>query len=274
MALKDVQLFVTKFLRDSELREAVSRDGIKKLASAHGLDEKEQDTILDMDLPYLDKEAAAIIGERFDKREGEFKEFFQHLSMYGPVEDFFFRYDRAYRTGLMTRPIEIDCLLSFATTFVVQNKLPAYLIDLARFNYYYTKVSITAIEKDNSGIDKGLNDGLQLYKIVQLNQPYKIVNFRYDVLSIVRSEFKYNDPQYSQENLVSLFMQKDWNKPTTTKIFYANEIAFLDQLIKEEFSVNELLATYSVQHHDWVINALAHLLENNIISLKSPKHFL
>lgn len=272
MALQEVQQFITQYLRDATLRADVNRDGVKSLAANFGLDEKEQEILVEMELGYLEKEATGIIEERFDKRHGEFKEFIDHLANYTDLQQFFILYDQAYKTGLMTRPVEMDCFLSFATAFVINNQLPPYLVDLARFDYYYSQVSITPIE--NGELYVGAGTELQLYNIIKLRAPYKVVKFRYDVLSIARSEFNYYEPKYFQENPVTLFIQKDWGKATTTQIFYSEEIPLLHHLTSGEMSINELLANYGVNDFEWVIANLGILYRMNIISVKLPKHFL
>lgn len=273
MALKDVQLFITKYLRDFDMRDAVSREGLKKIATDHGLNDEEHDILVEMDLSYLARESSTIREERMEKRVGEFREYFDHLGMFVSAEKYFEEYDAAYRTGLMTRPVELDCTLSFAAMYVVKHQLPPYLIDLARFNYHYTQVSITPIENGEASYRKP-DEELQLYHLIQLKAPYRIIDFRYDILSILGSPFDYNNPLYFEESPITLFIQKEWDKATTTQIFYAGEMPLLNQLVKGETSVNELLANYPVKEYESVLETVADLRRRNIISVKLPKYFL
>ncbi|HEY0066245.1 MAG TPA: hypothetical protein VGB46_02745 [Flavisolibacter sp.] len=273
MALKEVQHFLTQYIRDSRFRETVAGSGIASVAAHYNLNGDDQKLLEEMELSYVAREAEGVLVERLEKREGEFREFFDHLANYTSIEHFFRLYDQAYSKGLMTRPVEMDCFLSFATGFVVENQLPPYLVDLARFNYHYTQISITPIENGEAG---GLrpDEELRLYHLVQLKSPYRIVNFRYDIPGILRSEFDFNNPLYFQEAPISLFIQKDWDKPTTTQIHYAGDVPLLNELTRGETSVNELLACYGVQQYGQVLNMLSSLYQRNIISVKLPKHFL
>lgn len=269
--LKYVQSFFTRYLRDAGFRDSFQNVEKAKRLGELDLSEKSKATLTEIDFTSLDVVADGIISERYDKRKGEFTEFISHLSVFYNPEAFFRQFDRAFPKGLMTRPIELDRFLSFAIDFVSYHNFPQYLIELARLGYYYTKVADTPIGHVDRKVTPPADQNFQFYYHVHLKEPYKILSFKYDVLSIAKYQPDVN-ANYPY-NPISLFMQKDWDKAKTTHINYTNDIFLLDLLYQGPQAVSDILANSPVQNYNDAIGGLLSLYKNGIIEFSIPEHF-
>ena len=269
--LKEIQSFFTKYLRDAAFRDGFQNIEKSKKLETLELSAKAKKTLGEIDLNSLDGVADGIISERYDKRQGEFTEFINHLSVYYDPISFFRQFDRAFPTGLMTRQLELDRFLSFAIDFVAFYNLPQYLIDLARMGYHYSKIADTPIKPIDRSVAYPADENFQLYYHVHLKEPYQIIRMNYDVLSIARNNPDANS--FYPYSPVSLFMQKDWDKAKTTHIHYANDIFLLNTLSQGPQAISDVLVNNYVQDYNHTIAGLINLYKHGMVEFSIPGHF-
>ncbi len=272
MGLEEVQLFLTTYLRDPGFREGYRRGEAASLEERLNLSRDDVEFVRSIDLDDLDRSAAGFREERMDKRRTEFAQFFEHLGVYGPVEEFFAAYDRANPTGLLTRPLEMDRFLAYSTEFVLAQGLPEYLIDLLRFCYHYVQLADRPLEQVAGEITELPEGGLRAYHRVQLHKPYRLVNFRYDVLSIAQSEPS-QELAYLPPQPTDLFMQKSRRLFKRTQIMYAAQLPFLGRLGDGPASVLELVAPLPSGEMAWAVGHLEHLHGAGAVAVVLPSHF-
>jgi hypothetical protein len=269
MPLEQIQYFLTKYLRDPDFRQRYRNSELVAIERELNLTKADLDIVRSFNLDDLDRTAIGLRDERRSKRETEFQQFVDHLAIYGPMDTFFEQYDSRYTEGLLTRPQEMSWFLNFATNFVLAHKLPNYLIDLLRFCYHYVKLSDTPRERTAPLLQELPVDGLQPSHTMQLRKPYKIVQFRYDVLYIARQspslELAALPPQPTE-----LFIQKNWNRAKETQILYTSELPFLPLLQNGPVIVLDLLATLSSDAYGQAVVHLEELFRRGVIEVSSP----
>jgi len=269
--LKEIQSFLTRYLRDAGFRDDFQKEGKEAQLGKMDLSKKGKEMLDKIDLTSLDGVADGIISERYDKRKGEFTEFIDHLSVFYDPILFFRQFDRAFPSGLTTRALELDRLLSFSMDFVSYHQFPQYLIELARLGYYYSKVADTPLKPIERAVEYPADQNFQFYYHVQLKEPYQIVQAKYDILGIAKAAPNPN-ASYAY-NPVTLFIQKEWGKAKTTRILYANEVFSLDLLVNGPKAVSELLASSPAQDYAYATDQLLGLYKSGIVEFTIPNHF-
>jgi hypothetical protein len=267
MPLEQAQMFITKYLRDPRFRERYRSPESKDVEVECNLSKDDLDLVRQIDLDDLDRAAVGMRDERRTKRESEFQQFVDHLAVYTAMDPFFEQYDRAYPDGMLTRPQEMDRFLDFGTCFVLGNGLPPYLIDLLRFCYHYVKLSDTPLDRSAPVLAEN-PESLRPFHRLQLQKPYRILDFPYDVLWLARqtpdSELASVPPLP-----VRLFLQKNWSKAKETQIFYASEIPVLPSLAHEPVAVIDLLALIPASAYPDAVAYLEELVERRILGVLS-----
>jgi hypothetical protein len=272
MGLEQVQLFLTTYVRDAQFRESYRHGYAEGLEQQLSLEPEDIKLIQSINLDDLDRSASGFREERADKRRTEFEQFVEHLAAYGPIEDFYVAYDRAHPKGLLTRPMEMDRFLAFSTDFVLNNGLPEYLLDLLRFCYHYVQISDLPLEITGHELEQLPETGLLAYHRIRLHKPYRVLEFRSDVLSIARAtpstDLAYLTPQPTQ-----LFMQKSRKMFKRTQIFYAAQLPFLDKLLAGNKSTLELVSSLPATRMAWAVEQLHNMYAAEIIAIETPSHF-
>lgn len=272
MGLEQVQLFLTTYVRDAQFRESYRQGYAEALEQQLLLTPEDIQLIRAVNLDDLDRSGFNFREERSDKRRTEFEQFVEHLGVYGPIEDFYVAYDRANPKGLLTRPLEMDRFLAFSTEFVLTNGLPEYLLDLLRFCYHYVQVSDSPLERSERELEQLPETGLLAYHRISLHKPYRVLNFRYDVLSIASTtptpDLAYLPPQPTQ-----LFMQKCRRHFKRTQIFYTTRLPFLDELLPGSKSILELVSSLPAAQMAWAVEQLQNMHAAEIIAVEIPSHF-
>jgi hypothetical protein len=272
MGLEQVQLFLTTYVRDAQFRESYRQGYAEALEQQLRLEPDDINLIRTINFDDLDLSASNFREERSDKRRTEFEQFVEHLAAYGPIEDFYVAYDRAYPKGLLTRPMEMDRFLAFSTDFVLNNGLPEYLLDLLRFCFHYVQLSDLPLEFGGRELEQLPETGLLAYHRIRLHKPYRIVKYRSDVLSIARAnpstDLAYLPPQPTQ-----LLMQKSRKLFKRTQVFYAAQLPFLDELIAGSQSTLELVSSLPAARMSWAVEQLQNMYAAEIIAIENPSHF-
>ena len=272
MGLEEVQIFLTTYLRDPEFREGYRRGEAEALEGRLNLSRDDVAFVRSIDLDDLDRSAAGFREERMDKRRTEFEQFFDHLGAYGPVDAFFADYDRENPSGLLTRPLEMDRFLDYSTRFIVRRGLPEYLIDLLRFCYHYVQLADRPLGQVARELTELPETGLRAYHRVQLHEPHRLVNFRYDVLNIARSEPS-QELAYLQPQPTELFMQKSRRLYKRTQIVNAAQLPFLSRIAGGPTSVLELVSSLPSAEMAWAVGHLEHLHGAGMVAVTLPSHF-
>jgi hypothetical protein len=272
MGLEQLQLFLTTYVRDASFRERYRHGFAEALELELKLEPEDIQLIRTIDLDDLDRSGTNFREERSDKRRTEFEQFVEHLAVYGPIEDFYAAYDRANPKGLLTRPLEMDRFLAFATEFILGNGLPEYLLDILRFCYHYVQLSDTPLEQSERELKQLPETGLLAYHRISLLKPYRVLNFRYDALSIASAaptpDFAYLPPQPTQ-----LLMQKSRRLFKRTQIFYTTQLPFLDELLAGSKSILELVSSLPAAQMSWAVEQLRNMHAAEIIAVEIPSHF-
>ena len=265
MPLQHVQLFLTKYLRNPEFRRRYRGGDADALRRELNLDDADARLVASINLDDLDRTAQNLREERRSKREAEFKEFTDHLAVFGPMDSFFEQFDASYPDGLLSRPLELDRFLAFATQFVLAHNLPDYLIDILRLCYHYTQVSDLPLERSPSVREGPLPDGLQPFHRLQLRAPFRVCRFRYDVLSLARAT-----PHPALAGVgpfpAEVLIQKDWSRFKETRIFYTS--AFPSALVRNErLSVLDLLAALPTGEYGRALGQLQEFQSRGVIDV-------
>jgi len=266
MALEQLQLFLTRYLRDADFRERYRGADASALTAELKLSREDLDLIRAIDIKDLDRSAINMRDERRSKRETEFQQFVDHLAVYGPMDAFFEQYDRAHSDGLLTRPQEMDRFLDFATDFILKNGLPEYLVDLLRFCYHYVKVADMPCDRSIPILEDRPAKGLRPSFRVALLKPYRIVDFRRDVLFIARQtpsvELAQLPPAPTQ-----VIIQKSWSRAKETHIFYTRELPLLPRLFEGTVAVIDLVSLLPANGYPDGMSHINELLERSVIGI-------
>lgn len=273
MGLEQVQLFITTYLRNPEFRERYRGGQAETLEVLVDLNEQDRELIHAIDLDDLDRSAAGFRDERADKRRTEFEQFIAHLGVYGPIEDFYVAYDRRNPDGLLSRPLEMDRFLAFSTEFVLSQGLPEYLLDLLRFCYHYVQLADKPFEEVERELVSWPDSGLSAYHRIQLRKPYRIIGFRYDVLSLAQMQPSREIAQLAPQP-IQLFMQKSRQRFKRTQIYYASDVPFLTELLDESSSLLELISQQPSSQMAWAVQQLEAMHRDGIIAVGTPSHFV
>src|SRR5262245_12652034 len=103
MPLEQVQLFLTKYLRNPEFRHRYRAGEAEALNGELQLEGSDVGLVNSINLDDLDRTAEGLRDERRSKREAEFKEFTNHLSVFASLDRFFEQFDATYPDGLLSR---------------------------------------------------------------------------------------------------------------------------------------------------------------------------
>jgi hypothetical protein len=187
VATREVQLFLTRYIRDPAFATGWNGEDRDRLTEELGLSEEDMALIGGLDLADLDRAAVGMRGDRLDKRRGEFLHFLKWLEVYGPVEEFLNGFHSEHCTGSEAQSLELDRFVDYAIRFVAREQLPDFLAELARFCYEYCKVAISD-RPDDPSVVAGLDPAtVPLTRTIRFAQPNRIVQFSYDCLEIANT---------------------------------------------------------------------------------------
>src|SRR6266567_35310 len=170
MSLREVQYFLTRYVRDPDVRKHWQSGKKDMLITEFGLTKADKELIEQIPTDDLDQTAEGFRRDRLEKRQGEFREFLDHLGLYGPVDEFLSAFDARYTEGWQTQALELSRFRAFGIDFVTSKRLPDYLISILRFCYYYCEIAILPTMVPEHRIEKPGLTGLDVRYIVRLRE--------------------------------------------------------------------------------------------------------
>jgi hypothetical protein len=272
MSLEAIQKFLTLYIRDPQFRDAY-RNHAAHVEQQLDLSAQDRQLIQTIQLDHLDRAAVEIRSERMAKRQSEFKEFYDHLAAYVSEEEFNAEFDRENCMGWQSRALELDRFLAFSVDFLLRRGLPDYLMDLLRFCYFYCKIAETPREKVAGAFTGFPENGLRAYHRVHLRRPYRVVSFRYDVLSLVNMA-----PSRGLASMpptpTDVFLQKNWSLAKRVHGYYSNAMPLLPKLLQGEQSVLDLMAHLPLRDFTSAAEHIGGLYRKGLIDISLPKPFI
>ncbi|WP_243293174.1 hypothetical protein [Bacillus sp. FJAT-47783] len=181
MSLINVQELVTAYIRDKTVRDNFWENP-QEVYRKYNINLKDQDIVEKLDLKNLDRLARNSEKERIGKRRNDFSEFSLLLSNLGIYDLFFHGFVRNYTTGLLTREEETERFLHYAESFIDFHHLPEIVREVLVYSYICGELSYHPMENDLNSA------GFRMDKKVYLKRPYKIQEFKYDVVSLLEKE--------------------------------------------------------------------------------------
>ncbi len=229
MSLEGVQEFITRYLREPEFRERCRQD-MAAAARECRVEESELAELKGLGAQDFDNAAEEMFRDRIGKRSDEFRQFVDHLALYYPIEQFYRDYDATHPGGQLARPLELNRFLDFGVKQVLSRQLPDYLLDLLRFCYGYTSLADAPLESSPAtAIKVSADTELRAHQRVALRRPYRIVEFRYDILTLASHDPALGPPQVIPAPGHYL-MQKHWEQAKTTRVVPVDELPLLARL--------------------------------------------
>ncbi len=269
MGLREVQAFVTYYLRDPEFRESYRHSDKGAVELELGLVDGDVELVREIDLDDLDRIAVGFRDDRVMKRESEFEEFLNHLSVYVPPASFMEAFDRAYPRGPETQSLELDRFLAFAMEYLLGNDLPEYLLHLAYFCYTFCKLSIAPSEIAENQLQGG---ALRPYHLIQLRRPYHVAKFRYDVVGIAQTQPSQGLATAPPEE-TELLIQKDHKLFKRAQIYYTRDLPLLPELLKGRVMLFDLMSHLPSHQYSDFVDGIEDMSKRGIVDVVNPRHF-
>ena len=269
MSLREVQAFVTYYLRDPEFREGYRNGSRDALEAQLRLDNNDIKLVREINLDELDHIAVGFRDDRVAKRQSEYEEFLKHLGAYMDPAAFLAAYDRDYPGGLETQSLELDRFLAFAVEFLSTHRLPDYLISLAYFCYSFCKIAIAPVQKQGGPVEPG---ELHPYHSIRLREPYQIAKFRYDVVRIAQSESS-SDLAGIPPQPTELLIQKDHSLFKRAQVYYCSELPLVGALLSGQRMLFDLVSELPSEDYHGFINHISDLAHRGIIDVITPAYF-
>jgi hypothetical protein len=272
VSLAAVQRFFAVYLRNPAFRESYRGGDAAALQSSLRLDAADVELLSTLDLDVLDRTAEGFRQDRIDKRWGEFSQFLSHLGAYVPPQPFLELWDRAFPEGLMNRPAEMDRFLTFASEYVVANRLPDYLLDLLRFCYHYTRIADAPVTEIDGALEPLPPSGLRAYHRLRLRGPFHVLACRHDALALAEAE---PDRRFAQLDAhpVRLLIQKDRHRAKRTYVRHLDALPFVGALLDGDArQVSDLLVGLPARGYPDALRELTSLIDQDVLAVIEPPY--
>lgn len=271
MPLREIQEFLTRYLRNPAFRQRWEGSERHALKAELGLSDDDIALIEQIPMDDLERSAEGFRDDRLSKRRSEFSQFLDHLSLYGPVDEFLNAFDAAYPEGWEAQPLELDRFLSFGTSFVTNNGLPEYLISLLRFCYHYCKIAIAPTEIPDDRIENPRDKGIEVYHNVKLRQPYRVENFLYDALAIAMADPQPGEsPVRQPTRLLFIKNQETFKRSIIWRV--ADLPPFVAALIDGPKALTDLLGPYDVTVYPQLVSLLLDFHDAGVVEFTTPPY--
>lgn len=268
MSLREVQVFLTSYLRDQSFR-ATHRDGELDQLATLNLTNHERSLVEQIKLDHLDKVAGNVLSERFDRAISVFGLFFDHLARFTDVDAFYQEFDRQHTRGWWQRRAEIRRLEAFVLDIVAERGLPDYLVDLCRLCSHITVVAESPKSASPKHADLPGITVVRGYHLVALRQPFDVVRFRYDVIRAL------DDPDWSGHTAsptsTELLIQRDWRQHKRSRILVLSEHPVLRALTEGPATVFALGARLPELSYSALLYSVAELFSEEVVHLVVPQ---
>ncbi|MBT2452264.1 hypothetical protein J7F03_35445 [Streptomyces sp. ISL-43] len=265
MSLAGLQQLLTRSVRDTEYRRAVTRpEGLDRAAAELGLTDEEKAQFAAIQPDYLEGVATLVIKQRIVRREAEFALFLNALFRYTPRGRFFEAYHQTVSVGQFGRMEEVRRFCDFAFDYIVDRSLPEHLVDILRFCSYVCELAETPKE-----FPRGPEGPLRSSSsTLVLRKPYSVVEFRYDMLRLAKEDDDYGvDPR---PRPTTLLLQRDWRQPKRSRAFDLSEHPLLAELTRGPRTVLDAGGLLPRLSHGFVKELVESLHDRQIVHLMLP----
>ncbi|MEU1800980.1 hypothetical protein [Streptomyces sp. NPDC019937] len=268
MSLREVQTFLAEYVRDSDVRRRCDGGELTSVLDGRELTEEERGLIEQIELADLTKVAETVRRERFDRLSSVFALLFDHLAPHCDVPALYRRFDDEHRHGWWQRRAEIRRFEAFVVAFIVDHRLPPYLVDLCRLCSAITTVAESPKEEAPAHADPpGAVTVRGNYRAV-LRRPYEVLSFRYNVLPLL------DDPdtvtQVTTPGARKVLVQRIWDTHKRCQVFDLAEEPLIGSISEAPASVLELAGRLPAYTYETLFSEVAELHREGIVHLVVP----
>lgn len=266
MTMLQLQIFVTRYIRDETFRERVKMQPPDMRFKNFEFSKEELNLANMLDLSQLDRISIKIMNERKEKRRADLIEFVSVLQQVGIYDEFCRSFAQANTVGSLSPKVDAQRFHNYAHQYIKEKGLPKVLSDLATYSYQIFIVSQSALQDPFN--DKTFNWDMPLF----LKRPFKIKTFSYDLTQIIDNpEIKTLEQlQRLPKKRTTYFFQKDYLNPISSHVFEIDDPSFFD-LLQKNYTAKEILqqASSHEKQEEWK-ELIKDIYESEIIGSKNP----
>lgn len=268
MPLRDVQVFLSEYIRDSEVRRRCTTGELDAVLATRPLTDEERQLIRTIELDDLTKVAQTVLRERFDRLSSVYALLFDHLAAHLDVSALHRRFDDEHRVGWWQRRKEIRRFEAFICDVIVAERLPPYLIDLCRLCSYITVIAESPKVAGPPHADLPQATHVRANYSVTLRRPHATLSLRYDVLQLLDepgSARQVNTPTPRK-----VLVQRSWHEHKRCQVFDLGEEPLIKAIGDEVVTVLELAGRLPEFDHATLFAELDALHRDGIVHLVVP----
>ena len=265
MSLYQTQAFLSRYVRDQDFRQRYRDGQATDLADQLGLSTQERGLIAQIQLDQFDRIAEHVLTERLGRTSGVFDLLLEHLGRFVDVDECYRDFDRQWSSGWWQRRTEIRRFEAYLLELVVAERLPEYLIDLARFCAQVTVVAEAPKVAPGRGSDLPGRDRVLGNDLVTVRGPAEVLHLRHDVLRIIDDPDGYGTTPTPLATAV--LIQRDWRQHKRSRIFRLSEEPVLGALVDRPATVLELGERLPTLPYATLLTAVAELYGEQIVHL-------
>ncbi|MFD4558414.1 hypothetical protein ACFWP5_29545 [Streptomyces sp. NPDC058469] len=265
MGLREVQTFLSTYMRDQDLRRRYRTGESDVLEDGMRLEAEDRRLIGRIEFDKLDERAEGILSERLGRTTAIFTLFLEHLARYADVERVYRDFDRQWKSQWWQRSREIRRFEAFAFEYVVANELPDYLIDLSRLCAQATLVAESP--KVWTGVPGASVTGhtVRGNDRVELRGPYEVLDLRHDVVRIMDDPNGYG--AVPGPIATRVLVQRDWQQHKRSRIVRLSDEPVLRALTEGSGTIQELGGRLPELPYSALYSAVADLYREQIVHL-------
>jgi hypothetical protein len=268
MSLREIQVFLTTYLRDQDFRARYRAGDVAELERKIGLSQDDSHLVRQIKLDHLDKIAENVLRERLSRTNAVFGLFLEHLGNYVEIADFYREFDRQFTRGWWQRRAEIRRFEAYAADFVIAAGLSDYLIDLCQFCAHVTTVAETPKVAAPANADLPGLAAVRANYIVALRQPFDVIRLRHDVVRILEDPDDYGARPLPLPT--DVLIQRDWRQHKRSRIFTLRNEPVLRALAAGPVTVFELGALLPEVPYAALLTTVAGLYSDDIVHIVVP----
>lgn len=265
MSLREVQVFLARYVRDQEFRHRYREDGPALLDAELDLTEEERRLIGQIKLDHLDVVAEHVLAERMGRTNGVFGLLMEHLARFVDLDECYAEFDRRNGRGWWQRRAETRRFEAYVLDLVVANQLPEYLVDLCRFCAEVTTVAESPKVPSPTPPDLPPPTTVRANDLVTLHGPFTVLRLRHDVVRLMDDPEGYGAAPFPV--LTDVLIQRDWRQHKRSRIFRLRDEPVLAALTDRPATVLELGGRIPELPYAALLAAVAELYEVRIVHL-------